>query len=299
LAPKKKSPKQKLLKKKSPGASLVTKLKAEIAQLKRQSFVAERLRADARTKKLKRSEQNTELLAQGVAHEFNNILGALEGHADWALAEGTRQAMREALQMVQLGCERSLQITRALQSMHQSKEEEASLFSLLELAREVVKLCSKSESGRLSLSSNISRESQVYGSRARLFEVFLNLIKNALEAAPHGTAEVRVGLSESKSSFEIVIDDNGPGVATALREVIFQPFFTTKGVLKQVAAASKQSTDTQSADSRNAGQGSGLGLFLARSVVTVMNGELTLEPVSAPDLGGARFKIVLPRVVNR
>jgi signal transduction histidine kinase len=84
-------------------------------------------------------------------------------------------------------------------------------------------------------------------------------------------------------------------VPEALSEAIFQPFFTTKGVLKAVSRAPGDAGARTSAQV----QGSGLGLFLAHSVAVAMGGDLRLEKAAAPDLGGARFKILLPRVVNR
>jgi signal transduction histidine kinase len=61
--------------------------------------------------------------------------------------------------------------------------------------------------------------------------------------------------------------DNGPGIDPALREKVFQPFFTTKG------------------------HGTGLGLALVQKIVVTHNGRITL---SASDAGGAAFQIALP-----
>jgi signal transduction histidine kinase len=66
----------------------------------------------------------------------------------------------------------------------------------------------------------------------------------------------------------IEIGDNGPGIPPEVQRHIFEPFFTTKGV----------------------GQGTGLGLEMARRIVQEHSGEITFE--SAP--GDTRFQIRLP-----
>ncbi len=64
-----------------------------------------------------------------------------------------------------------------------------------------------------------------------------------------------------------MVADNGPGVDPALREKIFQPFFTTKE------------------------RGTGLGLSLVQKIVVTHNGRMTL---TSPDAGGAAFQMALP-----
>jgi signal transduction histidine kinase len=65
----------------------------------------------------------------------------------------------------------------------------------------------------------------------------------------------------------LVVADNGPGVDPAIREKVFQPFFTTKE------------------------RGTGLGLSLVQKIVVTHNGRLTL---ASPEPGGAAFQMALP-----
>ena len=68
----------------------------------------------------------------------------------------------------------------------------------------------------------------------------------------------------------LVAEDSGPGVPEAIREKIFQSFFTTKGH----------------------GVGTGLGLAISIKIVSEHQG--TIEVTQSPELGGARFAIWLP-----
>ncbi len=67
----------------------------------------------------------------------------------------------------------------------------------------------------------------------------------------------------------IEIEDDGPGVAAAVRDRLFEPFVTTKEV----------------------GEGTGLGLAVCRGLVESVGGEVSLDPSY---VGGARFTVVLP-----
>jgi two-component system sensor histidine kinase HydH len=105
------------------------------------------------------------------------------------------------------------------------------------------------------------------GDEARLREVVMNLVLNALDASERG-GEIRVRARKlGPVEIELSVEDDGAGVALEQREKIFQPFFTTKA------------------------QGTGLGLAIVHSIVTQHRGSLRLE---SSEKGGAAFRIRLP-----
>ena len=107
------------------------------------------------------------------------------------------------------------------------------------------------------------------GDARALNQVFLNLLKNAADAFEGRPGRISVKAALEGSFVLVEIQDDGPGIAPELREEVFDPFFSTKG----------------------AGKGSGLGLSIARRIVTEHGGQLELV---APEQGGACFRIQLP-----
>jgi signal transduction histidine kinase len=102
----------------------------------------------------------------------------------------------------------------------------------------------------------------------RMERVFLNLINNAIEAMPEGGL-IDISAERNGHSVLVRVDDTGPGIPTAVRERLFQPFVTS---------------------GRN---GLGLGLALSRQTVLDHGGDLWVED---PNLNGtgARFRLRLP-----
>jgi PAS domain S-box-containing protein len=104
----------------------------------------------------------------------------------------------------------------------------------------------------------------------RLDEVVVNLIDNAVKYSPDGTA-IDVELASSPEALRIGVRDRGPGVKPADRTRIFEPFHrsSTTGV-----------------------PGVGLGLHIAKQIVELHGGTLTVE---TPADGGSRFVVTVPR----
>src|SRR5262249_29179918 len=107
----------------------------------------------------------------------------------------------------------------------------------------------------------------VMGDPERLQQLFLNLFLNAADAMPGG-GELRVDLGESDGSVRVRVADTGVGIGPADLERIFEPFYTTK----------------------EAGQGSGLGLMVCKGIVADHGGRIDVK--SQPGLG-AEFTIAL------
>ena len=268
--------------------ALITDLKEQIRVLKRKLMTAEKLRYESATQQGDSPIWDARLLASGVAHEFNNILGAADGHAEWALESDDVDDMKEALEIVRQACARSMKITRSLQGFGGPTEDEVTVFSLEDvlsaLARDFAPLISK---------QNIRYEVrcdpvELYGNESRFYEVLLNLLKNGAEVLEayheqeHPMVSV-VGTVQDDKYYSIVVSDNGPGVPPPLKERIFEPFFTTKGTLSHVAEGQKVSHGSASA-------GSGLGLYVSRSIIDEMGGRIKLlEPQE-----GCSFQMVLP-----
>ncbi len=103
--------------------------------------------------------------------------------------------------------------------------------------------------------------------RARIRQVFENLMINALEVmGERGRLTLRVHRTQDNTLL-IEIEDSGPGIAADVKEKLFYPFFTTKAT------------------------GSGIGLSVARKIVEAHRGVLDVENVPG---GGARFTVRLP-----
>lgn len=108
--------------------------------------------------------------------------------------------------------------------------------------------------------------------RARLLQVLLVLVDNAIDHAPAGTT-VTASVLEADRRVEITVEDEGPGVPAAEREAIFEPF------------------SSGSAGRRRRRGGTGLGLAIARRIVVAHGGTIG---VGAASQGGARFTVSLP-----
>ncbi|MDM7915743.1 MAG: ATP-binding protein, partial [Candidatus Eisenbacteria bacterium] len=112
---------------------------------------------------------------------------------------------------------------------------------------------------------------RVFADAAQIRQVFVNLIRNAVEAMPEGGELTVTGCAARNPSgsdgVALRFEDTGPGIADEARERIFDPFFTTKA------------------------EGTGLGLTIAAWIVARHEGRLDLEGTGPR---GSRFSLWLP-----
>jgi two-component system OmpR family sensor kinase len=113
----------------------------------------------------------------------------------------------------------------------------------------------------------------VIGDEARLRQVVTNVVGNAVRHTPAGTP-VRVGVGTEGGEAVLVIEDDGPGLTQAEAARVFDRFYRVDG-----------------SRGREGDSGAGLGLAIARSIVTAHGGRVELH--TAPGAGAA-FHIVLP-----
>jgi signal transduction histidine kinase len=128
-------------------------------------------------------------------------------------------------------------------------------------------LAAMADSQNVIITLAIPPEIEVPVERNRIERAFVNLIANALEAMPEG-GEVRISAMLEDGAAVVQVEDNGPGIAPAIRSQLFQPFV--------------------SAGKRN---GLGLGLALSRQTVLEHGGDMWVESASGR---GARFSFRLP-----
>jgi signal transduction histidine kinase len=127
---------------------------------------------------------------------------------------------------------------------------------------------SKARRKSVSLELNVEPElPRVQGVVGELGQVWLNLIDNAIDAAPEA-GHVTVTARRERNSVVVRVIDDGGGIADADRDRIFEPFYTTKPV----------------------GEGSGLGLDVVQSIVRAHRG--SVEVTSRP--GRTEFRVCLP-----
>jgi PAS domain S-box-containing protein len=219
-------------------------------------------------------------MAAGVAHEINNPLVYVLHNITFAVEQIERLALtgdriggvREALEDASRGAERIRDIVRDLGVLargdHQT-DETVDVHLVLDAAANIA--ASKLRGGA-ELVREYGAPPRLRGSGARLGQVALNLIMNAIHAVEglrdrQGLIVLRTSSSlEGEAVIEVI--DNGKGIEPAILGRLFDPFFTTKPT----------------------GVGTGLGLSISHTIVTTWGGRLDVS--SAP--GSTTFRVVLP-----
>ena len=263
---------------------------------KRQALAAERLRFESiKSFQTRHDPIRVDLLALGVSHEFNNILGAALGHAEWALESQSPVDMKEALEVIRTACIRCSKITKSLQGIVQPREEKKSIYSLQELYSELEKLWKpRAEIQKVKLIFEKS-DLKVYLDPSAIVEIFSNLIKNSFEIFESSKVfdpQVHIKTNVHQDKVEISIQDNGPGISEAYKPFLFQPFFSTKGTIHAVFKESKN-IDVDASSVPNP-KNSGLGLYLSKALAQEMGGNLKL--FESKENSGACFVLSLPLV---
>jgi nitrogen-specific signal transduction histidine kinase/CheY-like chemotaxis protein len=218
-------------------------------------------------------------MASGVAHNFNNLLQMIMGGSEAALAKlesGKIRESREAINNILNASRRGADVVRRIKDFTLVKTEqmgEAHIFDLDALIKEAVELTEtlfwKDPSVPRKYRINYIKGGKLFvqGQPSEIYEVMVNLIKNGLEAMPHG-GFLTISVARQNDHIHLTVSDSGHGIPAAHFQRIFEPFFTTKG-----------------------SKSSGLGLSSCYGIVKKHRGEMQVNSVPGQ---GSSFTVILP-----
>jgi len=210
-------------------------------------------------------------LASGVAHELNNPLDGVRRYVRMTQEglEREKGDLQEYLERASSGLSRMTSIVRQLLTFARNVVIENELENLRTMLEEVVRTLAPTGSSAPTV--ELENPYVDIPVQRALFQVFVNLIKNALDAVEPKRARgcVRVTVERDFDNIEIRVTDNGVGVAPDDVRRVFEPFFTTKEV----------------------GKGTGLGLPISARIVERCGGTVRFES----ELGkGTTVTVLLP-----
>ncbi len=260
-------------------AERTVELEAINRQLKKE--VADRNRAEElllHTERLKAVGE----LASGTAHNFNNLLQIVMSGARLALMNlesGNPTKVKKAVEQILESAEFGSETVRRLQSFASIRNESAStqdsLFDLGEVVRPAAELAKpwwkthpEKHGIKIDLNLNLKSGCPIVAKKHEIFEVVVNLIKNAAEALPQGGL-IEVNSDVCQDEVVLKVRDTGIGIPSHMLDKVFIPFFTTK-----VTA------------------GAGLGLASSQAIVKSHGGYISVESVEGR---GSTFTVCLPK----
>jgi signal transduction histidine kinase len=217
------------------------------------------------------------LLAGGVAHDFNNVLTVINGHAQILSQHphDPHSVARSASEIAKAG-ESASQIIARLLSLSRNQSPQPAPLDLNAAIEAILPLVERL-AGNVRLHRDLAPHlPPIRADRGQIDQILLNLIVNARDAMPSGGAvHIATSLAASPPGLDpgnyvlLSVRDEGAGMDDATRARIFEPFFTTK----------------------SPGKGTGLGLTTVFSIVRATRGVIDVD--SAPGRG-ATFRIFFP-----
>ncbi|MQW56694.1 sensor histidine kinase [Sinorhizobium meliloti] len=212
-------------------------------------------------------------MSAALSHEFNQPLAAAKTYADSAallIERGRTAEASDNIRRISGLIDRMASISRHLRNFARKPNEKLGPVRLDEVVRDTLEIVeTRLKAADAEMDIDIGDELAVLAGSVRLQQVLVNVISNAADAVE--------GLDDRKLSVRawreggravLTVRDRGAGVAPAVAQRIFDPFYTTKGV----------------------GRGLGLGLSISYNIIKDFGGSLTVSNHSG---GGAVFRIEL------
>ncbi len=220
-------------------------------------------------------------LSSGVAHNFNNLLQIVITGLNLVLIQieaedmdSAKSTIERILESSRFGAETVRWLQEFAHSEKDSLMEETTVFCLSRTAERAIEVSKpwwrsgpEKEGIVIGLETHLTPNCLIKGKESAVFEVIVNLVKNASEAlARGGKIEVTTAIDSGKAILRV--RDDGVGIAKENLGKVFEPFFTTKGF-----------------------DGTGMGLASTYGIVKRHGGEITVES----DLDqGAEFTVKFP-----
>ncbi|MBI3464149.1 MAG: response regulator, partial [Planctomycetes bacterium] len=224
-------------------------------------------------------------LAGGVAHEFNNLLQAIRGYTQFAMADlAAEDSRRRDLEQVLAASERATTLTRQLLTFGRREPLSKRLVDPNQVVADLAKMLRPLIGAHIDLDLSLqSGVGAIHADPSQLHQAILNLCINARDAMPDGGRLVlKTEVVDLTDKFcrrhpgsrvgphvAVTVSDSGCGMPPEVLGRIYEPFFTTKGT----------------------GKGTGLGLAITYSMVQQHEG--TIHVSSEPGQG-TTFRMYLP-----
>jgi signal transduction histidine kinase len=210
-------------------------------------------------------------MASSISHDLRHSLAAVMANAEFLCESNLTPGQREDLyaeiriavnQMTDL-IESLLEFSRTRESLRPSY---GNVRSAVDRAVQGVKAHPEFQRIRIRISGEGSTEG--WFDFRKLERALLNLLLNACEVVPGETGKIDISLRRKGEDLEIRIEDNGPGIADAVRDRLFEPFV-----------------------SYGKENGTGLGLTVVQKILQDHGGDIAVEQTSA---SGTTFRVHIP-----
>jgi len=247
---------------------------------------------EERTRQLIHSDRLATLgtFAAAIVHEINNPNALVSGNTEllqlfWETGKPimmrhssedetgwvgkTADKVDEMLKNIYEGSRRISLIANRLRAYARQSDVQRENCSLADIVDDALHLVAYRLKYDVEVEVSVPSDARIFCDSQRISQVFVNLLNNALDAVLKKPIKLAITATAEKDRVSIRIRDNGPGIPDEKAVRVFDPFFTTKSKDK----------------------GTGLGLFIVRSIIEEHQGEISL---SSFDGNGAEFNISLP-----
>jgi len=210
-------------------------------------------------------------MASSISHDLRHSLAAVVANAEFLCESNLTPGQREDLYAeIRIAVDQMTELIESLLEFSRTRESLRPTYgdvrSAVERAVQGVKAHPEFQRIRIRISGEGSSEG--WFDFKKLERALLNLLLNACEAVPRESGKIEIDLRRKGESLEIRIEDNGPGIAEAVRDRLFEPFV-----------------------SYGKENGTGMGLTVVQKILQDHGGDVAVEQTS---LSGTTFRVNIP-----
>lgn len=217
-----------------------------------------------------------------VSHDIKNPLSAIQLEAQMLLRSANRAGKSLLSEEVKIQGARILKTTDRMKTLisdlldrnkshdclsHLKKNDTYVIRLLQEVLDSLRPLVHEKD---LMIKLAVSDHVMIHVDRSKMFQVFSNLLNNAIKFTPQG-GTIQIALEENEQEFIFSVDDSGPGLKEQDLQHVFEKYWSS---------------------SESNVNGTGLGLFICKTIIEAHGGHIQAENL---DLNGARFRFYLPK----
>jgi signal transduction histidine kinase/FixJ family two-component response regulator len=205
-------------------------------------------------------------LAGGVAHDFNNLIMAIQGHSEFLLTlPNLPEQVSESMERIIRACASGTALTRSLLGYARKQKLSMDRMMLADLVQELAGLCQRSYGPKVQIevSPELANPSEadyksgrlmIHGCYSALSHSLLNILNNSRDAMAAG-GKITIRSENTDDHVSLLISDTGDGMHQDVLDRVFEPFFTTKPK----------------------GKGTGLGLPMVQGIMHQHGGDVAIE----------------------